>query len=59
MHRSKKIIRKLTKSGKYVYYIVIPKEFLEELHWKERQKLVVQKIGRGLSIKDWKRKKKR
>ncbi len=52
-------IRKLTKQGKYSYYVTLPKELVKKLHWKERQKLVVRKYGNGILIKDWPQKKKK
>ena len=42
------------KNGRGSYYINIPKEIMKELHWKERQKLTVQKYKNKLIIKDWK-----
>jgi len=55
----KQFIRKLTKTGKYTYYIVVPKELIGRLSWRERQKLVIKKSGKGLSIKDWTKQKKK
>lgn len=46
-------IRKLTKTGKYTYYVTIPKELIEEMGWRERQKLVVKKVGKKVIIEDW------
>lgn len=50
-----KNIRKITKTGGGSYYVVIPKELMRELKWKERQKVVVSKTAKGLVIKDWKK----
>lgn len=47
-------VRKLTKTGDYTYYVTIPKVFIDELNWKERQRLVVKKRGNGLIVEDWK-----
>ncbi len=52
----RKAIRKLTKSGKYSYYVVIPKRWIDFLNWKERQKLILNLRGKKITIKDWKRK---
>lgn len=49
-------IRKLTKTGTYTYYVTIPKAFIDELGWRERQRLVVRKKGLKLVIEDWKAK---
>jgi len=46
-------IRKIVKNGRGSYYVNIPKELIKELRWKERQKVVVKKIGQGIGIKDW------
>lgn len=50
-----KFVRKVVKNGRNSYYINIPKELVSELKIRERQKLVVEKKGRGLLIKDWKK----
>jgi bifunctional DNA-binding transcriptional regulator/antitoxin component of YhaV-PrlF toxin-antitoxin module len=47
-------VRKLTKTGEYTYYVTIPKAHIEQLGWKERQKLVVRRSGSKLIIEDWK-----
>jgi len=50
-----KNIRKIVKNGRGSYYINIPIDLLRELKWKERQKLVVKKRGKGIEIVDWKK----
>jgi len=50
-------IRKIVKNGRESYYVNIPKEIMKEFRWKERQKIVVSKKGKTISIKDWKKKK--
>jgi bifunctional DNA-binding transcriptional regulator/antitoxin component of YhaV-PrlF toxin-antitoxin module len=45
-------IRKIIKNGRGSYYVNIPKEYVKEFKWKERQKVVVTKRGKTLSIKD-------
>jgi antitoxin component of MazEF toxin-antitoxin module len=48
-------IRKLSKvADGNSFSITLPIEYVRELKWKERQKLVVQLKGRHLIIKDWK-----
>ena len=48
-------IRKLTKiAGGTSYAITLPIEYIRELKWRERQKLVVTKAGNKLVIEDWK-----
>lgn len=48
-----KNIRKLTQTGKGSMYVILPKEFISALGWKERQKLVVKKVKGGILIRDW------
>ncbi len=50
-----KYTRKVVKNGRNSYYINIPKEIVRELKIKERQKLVIKKRGKGISIVDWKK----
>lgn len=53
-HGSKaEAIRKLTKTGNYTYYVTIPKALIDELQWRERQKLTVRKVGKKIVIEDW------
>ena len=47
-----KNIRKITKHGGS-YSVAIPIEFLRELKWREKQKVVVKKRGQSLIISDW------
>ena len=56
---SEKHIRKLTRVGKISMCITIPIEYIKELKWRERQKVVVIKKGKKLIIEDWKKKNKR
>ena len=47
-------IRKLTRTGRGASVsITLPIEFIRELGWKDRQKVVVEKAGKTLVIKDW------
>jgi len=47
-------IRSLTKiAGGTSYAIVIPKEYIKKLKWKERQKLVLKLHGEQITISDW------
>ena len=47
-------VRKISKQGKYSYYVTIPKELINELGWRERQRVVVKRSGEKLIIEDWK-----
>jgi len=47
-----KNVRKIFRSGRS-YVITLPIELLDELKWRNRQKLVVKKYGKGLLIRDW------
>jgi len=51
-HKAKKIIRKLSKKGKYTYYIVLPADMVAKLHWKERQRLELSRRGKKIIIED-------
>ena len=50
-----KNIRKITKTGSGSYYCIIPKEFIKDFKWSERQKVVVKqdKRRKRLIIEDW------
>ena len=47
-------VRKIFKSGKS-YCVTLPVEMVRELKWREKQKVVVKKQGKGVSIVDWKK----
>jgi len=47
-----KNIRKIQKNG-HSYAITIPIEIVKELKWKEKQKVVVKKRGKGITVVDW------
>jgi antitoxin component of MazEF toxin-antitoxin module len=49
-----KNIRKLIKLAGKSLVVSLPMEYVEELKWKAKQKVVVTKKGRHLIIKDWK-----
>ncbi len=48
-------IRKLQKTGSEQgsYMLTLPKEFVRELGWREKQKVVVERKGKTLIIRDW------
>ena len=50
--RRKREIRNIQKS-KHSYYVTIPVDVVRELKWKERQKVVVRRIGGKVVIEDW------
>lgn len=45
-------IRKITRSGDS-YAITLPIDMVRELGWREKQKVVLVKRGKGIVIKDW------
>lgn len=49
-------IRKLQRTGSEgrSYALTLPKKLVQELGWRERQKLTVKKTDNKLIIKDWK-----
>ena len=49
-------IRKLSKvGGGTTYNVTILLEMVKELGWKEKQKVVFEKKGNNILIKDWKK----
>lgn len=48
-----KNVRKITKLGGKSLAVTIPIEYIRELKWRERQKVVVKKSGKKLIIQDW------
>jgi len=51
----KKSIRKISKTGTYTYYVTIPREYIEQLGWRKKQKVVITKVGEKIIIEDWKK----
>jgi len=45
-----KLIRKLTSTGKYSKALVIPREFLKSLHWRQDQNLALELDEKGKKI---------
>jgi bifunctional DNA-binding transcriptional regulator/antitoxin component of YhaV-PrlF toxin-antitoxin module len=48
-------VRKLQRMSSHSYSVTVPKELIEELGWRERQKLVFKKSGKKLILEDWRR----
>jgi len=48
-----KNIRKLTKTGGHSIGVTIPIDMIRDLKWRERQKVVVKKVGKKIVITDW------
>lgn len=38
------------------YFVTIPIAYIRELGWREHQKVEVHRAGKGLTVKDWKKK---
>jgi len=49
-----KNIRKILRNGDS-YAVTIPIEIMNELKWKEKQKVIVKKVRGGFMVKDWKK----
>jgi antitoxin component of MazEF toxin-antitoxin module len=50
----KRHIRKITKlAGGSSYGITIPIKYIRDLNWRGRQKVVVKKSGKRITIEDW------
>lgn len=47
-------IRNIQKSNRS-YHVTLPIEVVREFRWKEGQKVVVEKRGKEIVIKDWRR----
>jgi len=45
-------VRKLGKVGLYSYNVTIPRPLIDELGWRERQRLVVRRRGDSIIISD-------
>ena len=50
-----KNVRKLTRMGGSSIGLTLPIEIIRELKWREKQKVVVKKRGKGILIVDWKK----
>lgn len=50
-----KQVRKLTKTSRSSMYVILPKEFVDDLGWRERQKLVAERRRGGIFIRDWRK----
>jgi len=50
-----KEVRKIVKNGRNSYYVNIPKDFIRQLKWQERQKLTVRRSGKKIIVEDWSR----
>ena len=48
-------VRKLTKLGGQSLAVTLPIEFIRELGWKEKQKVVVKVERKRIIIADWKK----
>jgi len=47
-------IHKITKTGQGSHYVVIPKEMMKELGWKDKQKVKIKVSRKRIIISDWK-----
>lgn len=51
-----KNIRKITRVGKSSLCVTLPVEMVNELGWKEKQKVKASRIKGGIVIRDWRNK---
>jgi hypothetical protein len=49
-----RFIRKLSRHPHGTMFVSIPKEFIDALKWKGKQKVIFKKSGKRLIIEDWK-----
>jgi len=47
-------VRNIQKNQR-TYYVTLPVEMVRDLGWRERQKVVVKRRGKKLTIEDWKK----
>jgi len=47
-------VRKIGKTGTYTYYVTLPKSVIDDLDWRDGQKVVVKKSGSRIVIEDCK-----
>jgi virulence-associated protein VagC len=52
---SQRNVRKLTRVGRFSMSVTLPREMIDFLHWREKQKVVVRRVGKKLIIEDWKK----
>ena len=50
-----KNVRKLARMGGRSIGLTLPIEILRQLKWREKQKVIVRKRGKGILISDWKK----
>lgn len=52
---SQEQIRKITVTGRETYSVTIPKKMMKDLGWRKGQKVVFEKSGEMIIIRDWKK----
>lgn len=50
---SENSVRKLVRLGRSSLAVTLPKDAINELGWKGKQKVVAKKQGKGIFITDW------
>lgn len=53
MKLKEKNTRKLIRWGKTSLGITLPMDIIDELNWREKQKLTVKRVSGGILIRDW------
>jgi hypothetical protein len=49
-----KVVRKITKTSEYSYFVNIPKDIIDRYGWQAKQKVTVEDKGKGvIEIRDW------
>jgi hypothetical protein len=48
-----KFIRKIIKNGRGSYYINLPKEVVDSMKLRERQKMTLRQSGKKIILEDW------
>lgn len=52
-------VRKISVIGNYSLGVTLPRAALKSLGWRDKQKVVVKRVARGIMITDWKTPKKK
>jgi len=50
-------VRKLQRTGAAgsSYMLTVPKRLIQELGWRERERVIVERVGNTLVVRDWKK----
>ncbi len=55
--KARKLVYHIIKLGKSSFSVILPSNLVRSLGWKEKQRVVVKRVPRGISIRDARTKK--